>query len=439
MAVDPPPEQPPARRRGLTRRGVLLAGGGAAVGLAASAGAGFAVGRETDDGAGGGGGTAGSDAGGDVVAFHGAHQAGVATPAQARLVFAAFDVVSDSRDDLRDLLRTWTDAARKMTAGRPAGTVAGHPQDPPADTGEAEGLPASRLSITVGLGPTIFEQDGKDRFGLRARRPANLHPLPALPGDQLEAERTGGDICVQACADDPQVAFHAVRNLLRLGRGTVVPRWFQLGFAGNTRTTAKGPTPRNLMGFKDGTRNLQVEDAEAMRTFVWVGPDDDPQAWFHGGTYVVARRIRMLIESWDRDYLADQENVIGRRKVSGAPLTGDQEFDTPDLAAKGADGQPVIPVDAHIRLAAPETNGGQHMLRRGYAYTDGIDPRTGFLDAGLFFVAFQKDPDKQFVQIQRKLGLMDGLTEYIQHTGGGLFAVLPGVGEGDYLGSGLFA
>jgi deferrochelatase/peroxidase EfeB len=436
-AETPDPQQQPEPapgRRGFTRRGILLAGGGAAVGIAASAGAGYAVGRESEDT-----GSSAADPAADLVPFEGEHQAGVATPAQARLVFAAFDVVSESRDDLRTLLQTWTQAARKMTAGLPAGTVAGHPQDPPADTGEAEGLPASRLSITVGLGPEIFEQDGKDRFGLRAKRPRFLQPLPGLPGDQLQAERTGGDICVQACADDPQVAFHAVRNLLRLGRGTVVPRWFQLGFAGNTRTTAKGPTPRNLMGFKDGTRNLQVEDAEAMNRFVWVGPGDDPQAWFHGGTYVVARRIRMLIESWDRDYLADQENVIGRRKVSGAPLSGTAEFDTPDLNAKGEDGQPVIPLDAHIRLAAPETNGGQHMLRRGYAYTDGIDNRTGFLDAGLFFVSFQKDPEKQFIDIQRKLGLQDGLMEYLQHTGGGLFAVLPGVGKGDYLGSALFA
>jgi deferrochelatase/peroxidase EfeB len=260
-----------------------------------------------------------------------------------------------------------------------------------------------------------------------------------MAGDALEPDRGNGDLCVQACADDPQVAFHAVRNLLRLGRGVVEPRWFQLGFAGNTRTTTKGPTPRNLMGFKDGTRNLDVEDTAAMDRFVWVSAADEPQAWFHGGAYVVARRIRMLIESWDRDYLQDQENVIGRRKVSGAPLSGDQEFDTPDLQAKGVDGQPVIPVDAHIRLAAPETNNGLHMLRRGYAYTDGIDPRTGLLDAGLFFVAFQRDPERQFIALQRRLGANDALNEYIQHTGSGVFAVLPGVRGRGYLGQGLFA
>jgi deferrochelatase/peroxidase EfeB len=228
-----------------------------------------------------------------------------------------------------------------------------------------------------------------------------------------------------------------VRNLLRLGRGTVELRWLQLGFAGNPRTTTAGPTPRNLMGFKDGTRNLRVEDAAALNRFVWVG-DEEPQAWFRGGTYVVARRIRMLIESWDRDGLGDQEHVIGRFKGSGAPLTGQAEFDEPDLAAKREDGATVIPADAHIRLAAPETNDGMHILRRGYAYTDGIDPRTGLLDAGLFFIAFQNDPDRQFVAIQRKLGLWDGLSEYLQHTGGGIWAILPGARAGQNLDDGLF-
>ncbi|MFN8201386.1 MAG: iron uptake transporter deferrochelatase/peroxidase subunit [Solirubrobacteraceae bacterium] len=427
MTAAEPPTPPP--RRGLTRRSVLLAGGGAAVGLAAGAAGGYATGHAAEPA---------PDEPADTVPFEGEHQAGVATPAQARLVFGAFDLVSERPQDLRDLLRTWTQAARRMTVGRPVGPVAGDPASPPVDTGEAMGLPASRLTITVGLGPGVFERDGEDRMGLRARRPSKLVELPPLPGDQLDPGRTGGDVCVQACADDPQVAFHAVRDLLRVGRGTVDMRWIQLGFAGNTRTTTEGPTPRNLMGFKDGTRNLRVDDPEQMKRFVWVGPDE-PQAWFRGGTYVVARRIRMLIEAWDRDYLADQENVFGRTKVTGAPLGGRDEFDTPDLEATGADGQPVIPVDAHIRLAAPETNDDQAILRRGYAYTDGIDARTGLLDAGLFFVAFQSDPERQFIAIQRRLGTADALNEYIQHTGGGLYAVLPGVARGGYLGDSLFA
>jgi len=423
-------EAPP----GITRRRLLLGGGGAA-GLAAAAAAGYAVGdAHADDGGAGAGPGGGAEA---VVPFDGLHQAGVATPAQQRLVFGAFDLVEDDAVALRELLRAWTDAARLMTAGRPTGAVAGQPELPPDDTGEALGLGPSSLTITIGVGPSLFERDGEDRIGLRARRPARLTPLGPLPGDQLDPARSGGDLCVQACADDPQVAFHAVRNLLRAGRGTVELRWLQLGFGSNTATTSGQQTPRNLMGFKDGTNNLKVDDADALARHVWVG-EEEPQAWFRGGTYLVARRIRMLIESWDRDRLADQEAVIGRRKVSGAPLSGGREHDRADLAARGADGQPLIPLDAHIRLAAPASNGGHALLRRGYAYTDGIDPRTGLLDAGLFFIAFQRDPHAQFAAIQRRLGERDALTEYIQHTGSGLFAVPPGARAGRFVGEGLF-
>jgi len=420
-----------ARRSGaLTRRGLLISGG--AAGLAAAAGAGgYALG-DAQASVGDAPGTSG-----DVVEFHGAHQAGVATPAQARLVFGAFDIVTDDATEVRDLLRTWTDAARLMAAGRPTGPVASEPALPPQDTGEAEGIAPSSLTVTVGLGPTFFEREGKDRFGLRAKAPSRLKPLGPLPGDQLDPARTGGDLCVQACADDPQVAFHAVRNLLRAGRGIVELRWIQLGFGSNTATTSAQATPRNLMGFKDGTNNLKVDDDAAMAKHVWVG-DEEPQAWFRGGTYVVARRIRMLIESWDHDHLADQEAVFGRHKISGAPLTGLEEHDVPDYGAQAADGTKVIAQDAHIRLAAPVHNDGLAILRRGYAYTDGIDARTGLLDAGLFFVSFQRDPERQFVALQRKLGTSDALTEYIQHTGSGLFAVLPGVRPGGYLGEGLF-
>jgi deferrochelatase/peroxidase EfeB len=417
-----------ARSRGLTRRGVLLGGGGA-LGLAVAAGAGYAVGESGHDGE--------SAPGPDVVPFHGVHQAGVATPAQARLVFGSFDLVSDRATDLQQLLRTWTHAAALMTAGRPAGSVTAEAEVPPPDTGEAEGLPASKLTITIGLGPEVFEKGGEDRMGLLAQRPSRFAPLGPLPGDQLDPARTGGDLCVQACADDPQVAFHAVRNLLRAGRGLAEARWIQLGFGKNTRTTSGERTPRNLMGFKDGTRNLNVDDAEQMGRFVWVGRDE-PQAWFRGGTYVVARRIRMLIESWDRTALGEQERVIGRHKTSGAPLGGHREFDTPDLRRRGAGGGPAIDVDAHIRLASPNTNGGEAILRRGYAYTDGIDPRTGLLDAGLFFIAFQRDPERQFVALQRRLGANDALKEYIQHTGGGIFAIPPGVRPGGFVGQGLF-
>jgi deferrochelatase/peroxidase EfeB len=243
---------------------------------------------------------------------------------------------------------------------------------------------------------------------------------------------------VQACADDPTVAFHVIRNFARLARGTAVMRWSQLGFGRTSSTSTSQETERNLMGFKDGTNNIKAESTADMDKHVWVGTKTD-QSWMTGGTYLVARRIRMLIESWDTDFLADQEQVIGRFKTSGAPLTGKDEFDEVHLGAKRRDGSPVIPLDAHIRLAAPASNHGQKLLRRGYSYTDGIDADTGLLDAGLFFIAFQQDAHRQFVPIQRLLGQHDALNEYIRHTGSGLFAIPPGLsGPGDWWGKQLF-
>ncbi|WP_261557768.1 iron uptake transporter deferrochelatase/peroxidase subunit [Frankia tisae] len=370
-----------------------------------------------------------------TVPFHGAQQAGITTDAQDRLAFAAFDVSAGvSRDQLRELLVGWTAAAARMAAGQAVADDAAAPHSPPRDTGEATGLTAGNLTITFGVGPSLF--DG--RFGLAGRRPAALADIPPLPGDNLDPLRSRGDLCVQACADDPQVAFHAVRNLRRLAQGTAVLRWFQLGF-GRTSTTSDGQdTPRNLMGFKDGTNNIKREDTASLNSHVWVGADAD-QAWMRGGTYVVTRRIRMLLESWDRDFLQDQENVFGRTKGSGAPLGAAEEFDPVPLTAKGADGEPVIPADAHIRLAAAATNNGATILRRGYSYTDGVNQETGQLDAGLFFIAFQRDPRTGFIPIQRRLAASDALNEYIAHTSSAVFAVPPGVRDPkDFWASSLF-
>jgi deferrochelatase/peroxidase EfeB len=424
----PDPDSPDGEPepRGVTRRRALTLGGGA-LGLAAAAGAGFAGGRAEAEG---------PHPAAGTVPYFGEHQAGIATPAQDRLVFGAFDLTSDDAVAFHDLLRAWSDAAALMTQGNPTGTVAGHPEVPPSDTGEAEGLAASQLTITFGFGRGVFERGGEDRMGLQAKMPASLRPLGPLPGDSLDPGRSDGDLCVQACANDPQVAFHAIRNLARIARPTATLRWTQLGFGRTSTTSRDQSTPRNLMGFKDGTRNIKAEDTAAMDRFVWVGGDES-QRWMHGGTYLVARRIRMLIESWDRDRLGDQEAVFGRAKVSGAPLTGSAEFDTPDLRARDRSGQLRIGADAHIRLAAPQSNGGASILRRGYSYTDGIDTRTGLLDAGLFFICFQRDP-QQFVEIQRRLGTSDALNEYIQHTGSGLFAVPPGARRGGFVGEGLF-
>lgn len=409
-----------------TRRHVM----GAALGVAAAAavgGGGYAAGKSGDD-------EAKPVTGGIVPFYNAAHQAGIATPAQDRLAFASFDVTTFDRQSLMAMLGAWAAAASRMTAGHPIGPTETLPQSPPVDTGEAIGLSPANLTITVGFGRTLFDE----RFGLQERMPAALRPIEDLPSDRLDPRRTGGDICVQACSDDPQVAFHVIRNFARIGRGTCVMRWSQLGFGRTSSTSRAQETPRNLMGFKDGTNNIKDEDPRDLDDFVWVGGETD-QPWMTGGSYLVARRIQMLIEAWDADFIADQERIFGRTKVSGAPLTGRHEFDEVDFEATSPDGTPVVAVDAHIRLASPHTNGGQKLLRRGYSYTDGTDPTTGALDAGLFFIAFQKDPHEQFAQIQRRLGQFDSLNEYIVHTGGGVFAVPPGVtGPGDWFGRRLF-
>jgi deferrochelatase/peroxidase EfeB len=417
-----------SRRRRLSRRAFLSGAAVTGAGAVAAGAAGFGVGRATE----GGGAPAGHPGG--TVPFYGVTQAGIATPAQDRLAFAAFDATTADRQALMGLLGAWSAAGARMTAGEPISATHTHPQSPPVDTGEAIGLDPADLTVTVGFGPSLFD----DRFGLADRRPALLRELPAFPGDLLDPSRTGGDLCVQACANDPQVAFHVIRSFARIGRGTVAMRWSQLGFGRTSTTSVTQSTPRNLFGFKDGTNNIKAEDAADMRRFVWVGSDSD-QPWMADGTYLVARRIRMLIESWDANFFADQERIFGRFKDTGAPLTGKGEFDPVNLAATDAGGAPVIDVDSHIRLASPAEHDGVKILRRGYSFTDGTDPRTGQLDAGLFFICFNRDPSQQFIPIQQRLAGNDAMNEYVKHTGGGLFAVPPGVRQvGDWFGRTLF-
>jgi deferrochelatase/peroxidase EfeB len=363
---------------------------------------------------------------GAAVAFHGAHQAGIATPVQDRLHFAAFDVTTDDRAEFVRMLKDWTAAARKMTAGQAVGEGAygGLAEAPPDDTGEALGLKPSRLTLTIGFGPSLFE-----KFGLAGRRPEALVDLPAFAGDNLDKNRSGGDLCIQACADDPQVAVHAIRNLARIGFGKVVIRWSQLGFGKTSSTTPDAQTPRNLMGFKDGTRNIAGTETDRLKKFVWVDSSDGPE-WMNGGSYLVARRIRMHIETWDRTSLQEQEDIFGRDKGEGAPVGKAKERDEPFLKA--------MKPDAHVRLAHPASNHGATILRRGYSFTDGTDG-LGRLDAGLFFLAYQRDVRKGFVQIQRNLNT-DALNEYIQHVGSAVFAIPPGVrDQDDWWGSTLFS
>lgn len=417
----------------VSRRGLLSLAGAGGVGAAAGLAAGFLGHDAVAEAAG---------PANDTVAFYGDRQSGITTPAQDRLHMAAFDVITEDRAELIQLLKDWTEAAAALTAGRETGSTGavGGPADaPPEDTGEALGLNAARLTLTFGFGSTLFEKDGTGRFGLAGRRPEALIDLPHFPGDDLQEQRTGGDLVVQACSDDPQVAVHAIRNLARIGFGKTRVRWSQLGFGRTSSTSRSQQTPRNLFGFKDGTSNVKAEDTGLLDAHVWVpGGGKATEAWMEGGSYLVARRIRMHIEIWDRTSLREQEGLIGRTKAEGAPLSGGTEFTAPDFGTKGPDQETLIARESHVRVAHPSHNNGVRMLRRGYNFTDGSDG-LGHLDAGLFFIAFVKDPRTHYVPMQLAMARQDTLSvEYLQHTGSGLFAVPPGVRPGGFFGEGLF-
>lgn len=414
---------------GLSRRGVLAATSAGAVGAVALAASTAAAKEHSLDAAEPGSAAGASSAVAQSVPFRGEHQAGIVTPAQDRVHFVALDVVTPDAGQLRDLLTRWTRAAERMTVGAesaPGGLVGGGPNKAPEDTGEAYGLPASGLTVTIGYGPGLFDE----RFGLAGRKPAALKDIPPFRGDQLDPERSGGDICIQACANDPQVAVHAVRNLVRMGMGVVAVRWSQLGFGRTSSTSTAQATPRNMFGFKDGTANIMAEDTPALREHVWVDPSDETGggAWMAGGSYLVARRIRMHIEVWDRTPLIEQEQIFGRDKKEGAPLGAAHEFDALDFTATGPDGQPLIPTGSHVRLAHESQLGGIRILRRGYNFTDGSDG-VGHLDAGLFFIAFMRNVERQFVPMQRALASQDLLNEYIEHNGSAVFACPPGLAQ----------
>jgi deferrochelatase/peroxidase EfeB len=373
--------------------------------------------------------------------FRGEVQQGILTPAQDTMYTVAYTVTTRNRDGLRRLLTAWTSAAEKMVAGEPVGGAENDVELPPSDTGEVWGYPPSGLTITFGFGRSLFvDEHGGDRFGLKDRMPRVLADgVPKFANEALRAAASDGDILIQTCSNDPQVCVHAVRNLTRIAFGSATLKWGQIGYGRSSSTSKEQRTPRNLLGFKDGTANLKAEDdAELLRRHVWVQPEDDAAAsWLNGGTYVVARKIHMHLEVWDRVRLSEQQEVIGRDKYHGAPLSvsdpqDSDEFARPDFAAPGRDGGTAIPADSHVAVVGADNNQGVRMLRRSYNYTDGNDS-LGRLDAGMFFVAFVRDPRTGFYPVLKKMTEKDALTEYLQHQASALFAVPPGIREGDAL------
>lgn len=348
----------------------------------------------------------------EEISFYGKHQAGITTPMQKNIYFVVLDLRTTDKNELIQLFKDWTDYSQKLVNGELVKKDGSNALLPPSDTGETVGLNPYRLTLTFGVSASFLT-----KLGLEKKRPKLFRDLPAFPKEQLREQYTGGDIVIQACADDEQVAFHAVRNLIRKGRNKVTMKWSQSGFAA---IGDRMETPRNLFGFKDGTANVTTE--KDFDKVVWA----DSQDWMKNGSYMAVRRIIMHLETWDRTNLQEQENTFGRYKESGAPFGKKNEFDEVDLS--------LLPVDSHVRLAKEVD---LPILRRSYSYSDGIDPKTGQFDAGLLFIAFQKDPDR-FVKIQTNLGADDKMNEYVTHIGSGLFACFGGVKEGGYIGQDLF-
>ncbi|MEV1062840.1 iron uptake transporter deferrochelatase/peroxidase subunit [Streptomyces sp. NPDC050263] len=401
---------------GLTRRKLLGTAG--ATGLvfgAAGAAAGYAAAPAQA--------TPLSSIGAGQAMFHVKHQPGITEGLQARGHLVAFDLAAGSgRKEAAALLRRWSETARRLMAGEAAAND---------DTDVARDAGPSSLTVTFGFGNSFFA-----RTGLEKQRPVALDPLPDFSSDHLDKTRSNGDLWVQIGANDALVAFHALRAIQKDAGSAAKVRWQMNGFNRTPGATAHPMTARNLMGQMDGTRNPKPTESDFdQRIFVPASGSKDP-AWMADGSYAVVRRIRMLLDDWEKLSVQAQEQVVGRRKSDGAALSGGSETTEMDLEKTDAKGDLVVPINAHARITRPDQNGGAAMLRRPFSYHDGIDP-DGAPDAGLLFVCWQADPLRAFVTVQRKLDRGDALSKYIRHEASGLFAVPGGAAEGEYVGQRL--
>ncbi|KOV59808.1 peroxidase [Streptomyces sp. NRRL WC-3618] len=416
-SADGKPEQ------GISRRRLLGTAGATGLVLGAAGGAtGYAVGSSDADSSGSPGQSlALTSVGADRAMFHVKHQAGITDALQARGHLVAFDLAAGSgRKEAAALLRRWSDTAQRLMAGE----AAAHD-----DTDVARDAGPSSLTITFGFGYGFFA-----RTGLEKQRPVALDPLPEFSSDHLDKARSNGDLWVQIGANDALVAFHALRAIQKDAGSAARVRWQMNGFNRSPGATERPMTARNLMGQIDGTRNPKPSEPDFdKRIFV---PASGEPSWMANGSYAVVRRIRMLLDDWEQLSLKQQEDVIGRRKANGAPLSGGTETTAMDLEKVDANGDLVVPINAHSRITRPDENGGAAILRRPFSFHDGIGV-DGTPDAGLLFVCWQADPLRGFVPVQRKLDRGDALSTYIRHESSGLFAVPGGAAEGEYVGQRL--
>ncbi len=354
-----------------------------------------------------------------IVPFYGTNQAGILTPHQTYLYIAAFNILTTDKKKVIELLKTWTALSALMSEGKSDQTYE-NAWFPPKDTGDALDLEASNLTFTFGFGTSFFKKDGVDRFGISSKIATELHSIPKMPRDDLKEPYIEGDICVQVCADDQQVAFHAIRNLIKNAVGIAEVKWMQSGFL----SVPKDSTPRNLFGFKDGTANIDGKDTAKNNNIIWAN-EGEPN-WMKNGTYMACRKIQMFLEVWDRTPLAKQEDTFGRKKLSGAPYGAAKELDKVDLSK--------LPPESHTALANATK---LEIYRRAFSYTEGFEPQTGIVNAGLMFISFQKNPDEQFIPMLKALSERDILNEYAKHIGSAMFACPGGIKKGEYVGQKL--
>lgn len=342
-----------------------------------------------------------------IVAFDGPRQAGIETPTQADMNLAGFNLKDDvDAGGIARLMRLWTEDARELTAGRnPLSSLEPEMVEWPAN-----------LTITCGFGERIFE------IAAKGKKPSWLHDIPEMDRDELEDEWGQTDLVLQICSDDPVMSAWALRHMTRAGMDYVEPAWVQQGFMNAYGSIPKGQTPRNLFGQVDGTVNPYSEEEYDEQVFA-----ED------GSSSLVVRRIHMDLDEWERLDRTSREEAVGRKLSDGAPLTGTDEFDEPDMEAIDSYGLPVIDKNSHMaRSMPPADKPEQRFKRRPYNYNLPPTPGSGQLsNAGLIFMAYQKDPDVQFTPVLKRLDEADRLNEWITHIGSAVYWIAPGTAPAD--------